>query len=84
MDPSSNIDNALQEYCNFRNGIKNLIVTEPERVELNLRLLDYCLWLNLKMQDEKTIVVQVPKVVRDEIGIYGNFFYPKGVLDWPF
>ena len=55
MNTSSTIDNTLQEYCNFRNSFNTLMTTEPERAELNLGILDHCLWLNRKMQEKNSM-----------------------------
>ena len=84
MKESISVKTTLDQYCNFRNQLESLINQEPERAKLSLTVYDYCLWLNMEMQFRETIVVQVPERVRDEIGRFGNFFYPKEVLNWPF
>ena len=45
---------------------------------------DWLMFINMRMQDPKTAAVIIPERVRDKIGRYGNFFYAKGVMEWPF
>ena len=79
-----NKNRTFADYQAYLNELKDAMTKEPSRLALNIRLQDCLMFLNMQMQDPKTAVVVVPEVVRDKIGRYGNYFYAKGVMEWPF
>lgn len=80
----TNKQRTLNDYQAYLEEMRKVIFKEPDRLWLNFKLQDWIMFLNMQMQDPKTTVVVVPETVRDQIGRYGNYFYPKGVLQWPF
>lgn len=86
MTPLSdrNKQQAIAGYQSYLNELKDAMIKEPSRLTLNINLEGFLMFINMQMQDPHTAAVVVPEAMRDKVGRYGNYFYAKGVMEWPF
>lgn len=75
---------TITDYQTYLNELKDAITKDPSRLTLQSNLEGFLIFINMQMQDPRTIAVIVPETMKDKIGRYGNYFYAKGVMEWPF